>query len=198
MTDGMTDRREAIVRAALDLIEADPWNPPSVRELAKAVTMSPAALYTHFRDLDDIFTNVRRHLALELFEAAQTASKECDDPERLIDAVHGQVVDLILATPGVYRWMGFSHRLGTAGVAAQLAGSTGDLFAVPDDVGEAIIETSYTTLSLVPVLAECDGVDRELLVGYLNRTQVAMARVLVEGARRARGEVSVPENPPEM
>lgn len=198
MTEAMTERREAIIQAALGLIEADPWNPPAVRKLAEAVSMSPAALYTHFRDLDDILTHVRRHLALELFEAAQRASKECDDPAGMVDAVHGGVVDLILANPGVYRWMGFSHRLGTAGVAKQLAELAGDLFEVASDIGELIIETSYVTLSIVPVLAECEGVDRNLLVRFLNQTQVAMANTLIDGAARASEGSAVPEIPLEM
>ncbi len=50
--------REAIVRAALDLLRRAPHEPLTVARLARAVDAVPAALYRHFASLDDLLDAV--------------------------------------------------------------------------------------------------------------------------------------------
>ena len=50
--------RDAIVSAALDLLDRTPDEPLTVVRIAKAVDAVPAALYRHFTDLDELLDEV--------------------------------------------------------------------------------------------------------------------------------------------
>src|SRR3954466_15284764 len=65
--------REALVRAALDLIAAKGPAGFTFAEAARSAGVSPAAPYRHFRDRDDLMADVARQ-GFERFEAMlQTA-----------------------------------------------------------------------------------------------------------------------------
>ena len=62
------DLKEALIRAALDLIaEKGPWG-FTFAEAARSAGVSPAAPYRHFRDRDDVLADVARR-GFERFEA---------------------------------------------------------------------------------------------------------------------------------
>src|SRR3954447_3200425 len=61
--------KEALIRAALDLIaKKGPWG-FTFAEAARSAGVSPAAPYRHFRDRDDVLADVARR-GFERFEAA--------------------------------------------------------------------------------------------------------------------------------
>ncbi|QNE22506.1 TetR/AcrR family transcriptional regulator [Kribbella qitaiheensis] len=53
---------ELIVRTALDLMESDGTSAFSLRGLAAELGVGPMALYTYFRNKDDLYDAVRNHL----------------------------------------------------------------------------------------------------------------------------------------
>jgi AcrR family transcriptional regulator len=53
---------ELIVRTALDLMESDGTSAFSLRALAAELGVGPMALYTYFRNKDDLYDAVRNHL----------------------------------------------------------------------------------------------------------------------------------------
>jgi AcrR family transcriptional regulator len=53
---------ELIVRTALDLMESDGTSGFSLRAVAAELGVGPMALYTHFRNKDDLYDAVRNHL----------------------------------------------------------------------------------------------------------------------------------------
>ena len=53
---------ELIVRTALDLMESDGTSGFSLRAVAAELGVGPMALYTYFRNKDDLYDAVRNHL----------------------------------------------------------------------------------------------------------------------------------------
>jgi AcrR family transcriptional regulator len=65
--------KEALIRAALELIAAKGPSGFTFAEAARSAGVSPAAPYRHFRDRDELIANVARR-GFELFEAALVAA----------------------------------------------------------------------------------------------------------------------------
>ena len=65
--------KEALIRAALDLIAAKGPSGFTFAEAARSAGVSPAAPYRHFRDREELIANVARR-GFELFEAALVAA----------------------------------------------------------------------------------------------------------------------------
>lgn len=63
------DLKEALIRAALELIAANGPSGFTFAEAARSAGVSPAAPYRHFRDRDDLMADVARR-GFERFEAA--------------------------------------------------------------------------------------------------------------------------------
>jgi AcrR family transcriptional regulator len=72
--------REALVRAALDLIREKGPSGFTFVEAARSAGVSPAAPYRHFRDRDDLLADVARR-GFELFEAALKAAWDEGRPD---------------------------------------------------------------------------------------------------------------------
>jgi AcrR family transcriptional regulator len=62
--------KEALIRAALELIAAKGPSGFTFAEAARSAGVSPAAPYRHFRDREELLANVARR-GFEQFEAAQ-------------------------------------------------------------------------------------------------------------------------------
>jgi AcrR family transcriptional regulator len=65
--------KEALIRAALELIAAKGPSGFTFAEAARSAGVSPAAPYRHFRDREELIANVARR-GFELFEAAVVAA----------------------------------------------------------------------------------------------------------------------------
>jgi AcrR family transcriptional regulator len=74
--------REALIRAALELIAAKGPAGFTFAEAARYAGVSPAAPYRHFRDRDDLMADVARR-GFELFEAALARAWNEGKPEPL-------------------------------------------------------------------------------------------------------------------
>ena len=74
--------REALIRAALDLIAEKGPAGFTFADAARAAGVSPAAPYRHFRDRDDLMADVAR-LGFETFEAELAKSWDEGRPEPL-------------------------------------------------------------------------------------------------------------------
>lgn len=57
-TQQVVGRQAEIVSVATELILADPERTPTVRDVAAACGLSPGAIYTHFRDFDQVLDGV--------------------------------------------------------------------------------------------------------------------------------------------
>lgn len=80
--------RDALLRAARDLLESDGVDGLSLRALAKATGVTQAAPYSHFRDKDDLLAAIAeegfQRLALQMAEDATGASSTRQRIERLM------------------------------------------------------------------------------------------------------------------
>lgn len=80
--------RDALLRAARDLLESDGIEGLSLRALAKATGVTQAAPYSHFRDKDDLLAAIAeegfQRLALQMAEDATGAQNTQDRIERLM------------------------------------------------------------------------------------------------------------------
>lgn len=80
--------RDALLRAARDLLESDGVDGLSLRALAKATGVTQAAPYSHFRDKDDLLAAIAeegfQRLALQMAEDATGASSTRQRLERLM------------------------------------------------------------------------------------------------------------------
>src|SRR5215469_13657549 len=74
--------REALIRAALELIAAKGPAGFTFAEAARSAGVSPAAPYRHFRDRDDLLADVARR-GFELFEADLARAWNDGRPEPL-------------------------------------------------------------------------------------------------------------------
>lgn len=80
--------RDALIRAARDLLETDGIDGLSLRALAKATGVTQAAPYSHFRDKDDLLAAIAeegfQRLALQMAEDATGAASTRERIERLM------------------------------------------------------------------------------------------------------------------
>ena len=88
--------RRAILEAAKNLFLSQGYTATSMRQIAQAVGVTPAAIYNHFSGKEEIFTSLLQQAApfervSELFE--ETAA---DTPEDLLQQMFRGMVDLLL------------------------------------------------------------------------------------------------------
>lgn len=80
--------RDALLRAARDLLESDGVEGLSLRALAKATGVTQAAPYSHFRDKDDLLAAIAeegfQRLAIQMAEDATGAAATQERIERLM------------------------------------------------------------------------------------------------------------------
>lgn len=89
LTDSpLSDRKVSILEAAAELFAEHGFAAVSIRDLAKEVHTTPAALYHHFPDKDAIYAAALRHAFSDRAAAMETVVKGDDAPdvtlERLI------------------------------------------------------------------------------------------------------------------
>ena len=98
--------REALMKAALDLIAAKGPAGFTFAEAARAAGVSPAAPYRHYRDRDALMADVARR-AFELFEAKlkQALADGTPDPFTAFERVGRAYLDFARAEPAQYSAM---------------------------------------------------------------------------------------------
>ena len=98
--------REALIAAALDLIEVKGVNGFTVADLARAANVSPAAPYRHYRDRDELLTDVAR-IGFERFGAALLAGWDhgTPDPRSALIRVGRAYLDFARGNPALYTAM---------------------------------------------------------------------------------------------
>jgi AcrR family transcriptional regulator len=98
--------REALMKAALDLIAAKGPSGFTFAEAARAAGVSPAAPYRHYRDRDALMADVARH-AFELFETAlkQAWADGTPDPFKAFERVGRAYLAFARKEPAQYSAM---------------------------------------------------------------------------------------------
>ena len=98
--------REALMKAALDLIAAKGPAGFTFAEAARAAGVSPAAPYRHYRDRDALMADVARH-AFEVFEAKlkQAWANGTPDPFTAFERVGRAYLAFARAEPAKYSAM---------------------------------------------------------------------------------------------
>jgi AcrR family transcriptional regulator len=100
------DLKEALIRAALDLIGTKGPSAFTFAEAARAAGVSPAAPYRHFRDRDALMADVARR-GFERFEAALATAWNDGRPEPLaaFERVGRAYLDFARTEPAYYSAM---------------------------------------------------------------------------------------------
>jgi AcrR family transcriptional regulator len=98
--------KEALIRAALDLIAAKGPSGFTFAEAARSAGVSPAAPYRHFRDRDELIANVARR-GFELFETALKAAWQdgLPDPSTAFERLGRAYLDFARTEPAYYSAM---------------------------------------------------------------------------------------------
>lgn len=94
LTKGERTRRQ-ILDSAKKLFMAQGYNATSMRQIARAVGITPAAIYVHFSGKEELFTIILEEAApfdalTALFETMQG-----ETPEALIESIFRQTMDLL-------------------------------------------------------------------------------------------------------
>jgi AcrR family transcriptional regulator len=72
--------RDDLVTAAIDMIEAQPMQPPTLRGLARRTGVAATSVYLHFPDVDHVLAAVVEHGFTELAHATATAARATRGP----------------------------------------------------------------------------------------------------------------------
>ena len=98
--------KEALIKAALDLISAKGPAGFTFAEAARAAGVSPAAPYRHFRDRDDLMADVAQRGFAALATALEAAwNGGRPDPRAAFDRVGRAYLDFARAEPAFYAAM---------------------------------------------------------------------------------------------
>ena len=98
--------KEALIRAALELIATKGPSGFTFAEAARSAGVSPAAPYRHFRDREELIANVARR-GFELFEAALKAAWKdgVPDPFTAFERLGRAYLDFARSEPAYYSAM---------------------------------------------------------------------------------------------
>jgi AcrR family transcriptional regulator len=132
--------REALIKAALDLIAQKGPAGFTFAEAARAAGVSPAAPYRHFRDRDALMADIAKG-GFEAFEAQLTAAWNGGKPDAFaaFDRVGAAYLDFAKREPAVFSAM---FEAGLSFAAFPELKSAGDRsFAVLRDACAALIDT---------------------------------------------------------
>jgi AcrR family transcriptional regulator len=97
------DLRRALLDTALTLIEARGPEDVSLREVARQVGVSPAAVYRHFPDKQALMEAVAEEGLARLAAAQHAAGEGCADVHAAFAASGKAYVGFALANPGLFR-----------------------------------------------------------------------------------------------
>lgn len=93
-----------ILDTALKLFIDEGYENVSIRKIAEKIEYSPAAIYLHFKDKDEIFFTLQSEAFDKFFEVQLTVQSIEDPYERLV--AHGRaVIQFAFDNPGIYDLM---------------------------------------------------------------------------------------------
>lgn len=98
-------RKEQIIQAAQGLFAERGYAATSMRDLAKAIGIEPASLYSHIKGKEDLLSGICFRIAGEFFEAFEEATGKANGVEdhfRLAIRAHIQVIANNLDATGVF------------------------------------------------------------------------------------------------
>lgn len=130
--------KEALVRAALDLIAEKGPSGFTFAEAARSAGVSPAAPYRHFRDRDDLLVDVARR-GFEQFEAALRGAWDDGRPNSLaaLDRVGKAYLQFARTEPAYYAAM-FEASI-PPGASPELAQAAERAFSVIREATETLV-----------------------------------------------------------
>ena len=184
------DLERALVAAARALLEKEGLEALSLRAVARAVGVSPAAPYHHFPDKDALLAAVAAEGYRDLTAAmAARMARESEPTKRFLGTGAGYVA-FAAANPALFRLMfgGSGHRfsthagLATAGMAAYeiLSRAAGEAVAASKRDPSTVPMTMLTAWSLVHGIAML-VLDAEVAPeGYGARDPEALATLMLE------------------
>lgn len=111
--------RQALVQSALELLEQDGLEALSLRGVARAVGVSRAAPYSHFRDRRGLLAAVAAHGFRQLQARLRASTKPSAGPADRLARVGEAYVAFAMEQPALYRLM-FSAELGGADASEEL------------------------------------------------------------------------------
>jgi AcrR family transcriptional regulator len=97
------DTREAIFRAAAELLDEAGYPAFSLRKLAARIGYTPTTIYRYFRDKDELVIAVMLEGYAAFTRALAAATARSDDPFEQLDALGEAYVEFGLAHPVMYR-----------------------------------------------------------------------------------------------
>ena len=102
------DLRAAAIGAGLELLRGEAGSVPALREVARAVGVTPTAIYRHFPDKDAFLTALATEGFAQLAHAQLAAQRRGGDGLAGFRASGRAYVDFALAQPALFRLM-FTH-----------------------------------------------------------------------------------------
>jgi AcrR family transcriptional regulator len=105
--------RDDLVAAAIEMIEAQPMEPPTLRGLARRVGIAATSVYLHFPDVDHVLAAVVERGFDQLTVATTTAAADINDPLQELRTRCRTYCRYGLGHPNLYRVM-FQADLPTA------------------------------------------------------------------------------------
>jgi AcrR family transcriptional regulator len=143
--------RSAILAAAQELIDADGWQNLTIRRLATRVGTSPATVYYHVRDKDDLLVQLMNDYASQIPRAPLPA-----DPRERIIAAATVMHDGLAARPWITEVITSDDLLGVAAmwmVEAMLSGAV-DAGCDPDEAVHLYRQIWYFTAGEILIRAQ--------------------------------------------
>jgi AcrR family transcriptional regulator len=149
--------REALIAAALDILEREGIDHLSLRALARATNVTQAAPYSHFKDKDDLLSVVAetgfQRLALQMAEDAAGTHNVQERIEKLM----GSYIRFAVANRALFQLM-FSRELSQLKDYPTLAMTAGKSYALISAALSARTSTAEDTRFLtVAIWSLCHG-----------------------------------------
>jgi AcrR family transcriptional regulator len=141
--------RARIIDAAAELFAARGFDGVSIRDIAKAVSMTTASLYYHFASKEELFVAVHGHSMAIVTRAVREAADNVVDPWDRIEAAAGAHCAALLDSSG--------NRAILSVVAEGGLARVHDALVAQRDAYERLLQTIIDAAPMRP------GVDRKLL-----------------------------------
>jgi AcrR family transcriptional regulator len=172
----LSDRKVSILEAAAALFAKHGYAGVSIRDLAREIHTTPAALYHHFPDKDAIYAAALRHVFSDRAKALETVVKGDDAPDVTLERLIVWLTQQFSDNPVVARLV---QRELLAGDRDQLRLLTEDVMAAPfreiERLMHRLAPTRDASLSAASIIA--------LVMGYI---QLAPVLEVLTGERNTK------------
>ncbi|RFU82653.1 TetR family transcriptional regulator [Streptomyces triticagri] len=114
--------RQAMLDAALELLEEQSLSSLGLREVTRAVGITPAAFYRHFRDIPDLGVALVEQALGSLHDLVQVLLAEQDGPQQRIDTTVELIRQYVAEHPAHVRFVASERHGGVREVRQAIAG----------------------------------------------------------------------------